>query len=128
MLAYFSGDPALIEILQDDDRDVFEETAKYFNEATEPKLNLTRDQAKTLFYTVTYGVSAPTLATRLGIDEPLADALIAEFKFHLFHEVGEFIYSLRETLVRMGRKGRLQQTPWGRRRMFDRRLMPLPCP
>jgi DNA polymerase I-like protein with 3'-5' exonuclease and polymerase domains len=126
LLAYLSGDKRLIEILGDETKDLFEETANYFNEVdSEPKLNLTRAQAKTLFYAVTYGVSAVNLGGILGVDEGIARSMISEFKFSLFHEVGEYVHELRDYLVKMGKKGRRLNTPWGRTRMFDRRLISL---
>jgi DNA polymerase I-like protein with 3'-5' exonuclease and polymerase domains len=128
LLAYLSGDKPLIEILRDETKDVFVETANHFKKVYEKPLNLTREQAKTLFYAVTYGVSAANLGGMLGVDEGTARSMITEFKFYLFHEVGEFVYWLRDYLVKMGKKGRCLKTPWGRRRMFDRRLIPLHSP
>jgi DNA polymerase I-like protein with 3'-5' exonuclease and polymerase domains len=128
LLAYLSGDKRLIAILQDETKDVFVETANYFDEVYEKPLNLSRAQAKTLFYAVTYGVSAANLGVMLGVDEGTAKSLISEFKFSLFHDVGEYVHQLRDYLVKMGKRGRCLYTPWGRRRMFDRRLIPLHSP
>jgi DNA polymerase I-like protein with 3'-5' exonuclease and polymerase domains len=126
ILAYFSRDPRLTAIFQDDSLDVFDETARNLNEEfRDSGLRLTRDSAKTLFYAVTYGAAAGKVAQTLGIDEDLASLIIHTFKDELYGRVGEFIYGLREHLIKLGRKGRYLETPWGRRRMFERRLMSL---
>ena len=125
-LAFFTGDPRLAAILADANRDLFDEIAQDFGARQhEHGMAIDRGQAKTLFYSVIYGVSARRLAHTLGIDEDLAQSLIHHLKSGLFPKVGEYIESLRERLIKRGRKDRYLETPWGRRRRFDRRMLSL---
>jgi DNA polymerase I len=126
LLAYYSRDEKLQEIFSDESRDVFEETAVHFNRLfTEYDVKLSRDDAKTLFYSITYGASGETLGSALGIDPEIANTVVYIFKENLYPRVGRLIEVVREYLVEFGRKGRYVGTPWGRRRMFDRRLISL---
>jgi DNA polymerase-1 len=126
LLAYYSRDEKLQEIFSDESKDVFEETAAHFNRLfTEYDVKLSRDDAKTLFYSITYGASGEKVESALGIDPEIANTIVYIFKENLYPGVGRMIERVREHLVEFGRKGRYVETPWGRRRMFDRRLISL---
>jgi len=126
LLAYFSQDQELCDILANENLDIFEQTASELNRKNEfTEITFDRTKAKLLFYSVTYGASASKLAGALKIEEDLADWIINAFKNWLYPGVGRLIDRVRELLVEQGRKGRYVETPWGRRRMFDRRLISL---
>lgn len=126
LLAYYSRDERLEKIFSDESKDVFQETAAHFNGSFGGyNVKLSRDDAKTLFYSITYGASGDRLASALGIDPEIANTIVYIFKKNLYPGVGRLIEQVREYLVEFGRKGRYVETPWGRRRMFDRRLMSL---
>jgi DNA polymerase I len=126
LLAYFTRDERLQEIFVDESRDVFEETVVHFNSLfAEYDVRLSRDDAKTLFYSITYGASGEKVASALDIDPEIANTIVYIFKENLYPGVGRLVERVREYLVEFGRKGRYVETPWGRRRMFDRRLISL---
>jgi DNA polymerase-1 len=126
LLAYYSRDEKLQEIFTDESKDVFEETAVHFNRLfTEYDVKLSRDDAKTLFYSITYGATGEKVASALGIDPEIANTIVYIFKENLYPGVARLIEGVREYLLEFGRKGRYVETPWGRRRMFDRRLISL---
>ncbi len=129
ILAYFCKDKRLCAILEDEGKDVFEETSRAINSRV-PRLErrLTRQEVKTVFYSISYGASGESIGATSGIEPESAENLAYLFKHEIYPQIGDFIHRLREHLLSLGRRDRYLETPWGRRRMFDRRLMSLHDP
>jgi DNA polymerase-1 len=126
ILAYFCRDERLCAILEDDSKDVFEETARALSVRVSGLGRvLTRQEGKLLFYSITYGASGESIGAALSIEAEAAEHLAYLFRHEIYPQIGDFIHRLREHLLSLGRRGRYLETPWGRRRMFDRRLISL---
>lgn len=69
--AHYTGDENMIRILSSEDADIHTETAE--------ELSISRQDGKTLNFSVIYGIGAATLSERLGISEERARAYLDKY-------------------------------------------------
>lgn len=81
LMAHFSGDTSLIELLSNPQNDVFTMIAARWTGRVEDSVSsLERDQTKRLVYGILYGMGANTLAEQLNCSSDAAKEKIKSFK------------------------------------------------
>jgi len=113
VLAHFSGDPNLVQAFQED-LDVHQFTATLlYNTTLESVTREMRNVAKTINFSIVYGVSAFGLAQSLGIPVSEAQAFIDSY-FTRYSKVKEYLDAQKEEARRHG----FLKTILGRRSYF----------
>lgn len=94
--AHFSKEPKLLDVFNDGERDIFNEMAS--------DLGLTRNQCKTLTYSINYGAGAQRIMDVFGYNKPKALATIDSFyqNYPLLRRANEHIKMMAE------RQGKVQ--------------------
>jgi len=104
-----------------EDSDFHRMTARWLSRFLDA--TVTRDDSKTVFYAISYGMSAPSLGKALQIGERQAEAVIDAF-YGMYPGVWDWRQRVIADLTAQGKRtgivGRFLRTPLGRRRMFDR--------
>jgi len=101
VLAHFSGDPNLVQAFQED-LDVHQFTATLlYNTIPESVTREMRNVAKTINFSIVYGVSAFGLAQSLGISVSEAQAFIDSY-FTRYSKVKEYLEAQKEEARRHG--------------------------
>jgi len=115
VLAHFSGDPLMKEVYQNDE-DIHSQTALYiFDEENLDKITPTmRNSAKTINFSVIYGISAYSLSVDLGITRKEAQKYIDEY-FEKYTGVKAY---LDNAIAQAKEKGYVK-TLFGRRRYLN---------
>jgi len=102
VLAHYTGNQALIEAFTDPTRDIHKTTASIiFNKPEDQITKQERDIAKTAFYAILYGASAPRIARTLNIRIDEAASILAKIRNNL-PEIEEL---RKEVIERVRRDG-----------------------
>lgn len=120
LLAHFSKDPNLLEILNrdlesDESFDVFKTVAsKIYRKPAGQITNENRQHAKQICYGIIYGMGNRSLANQLGVDIEMAESFRQDF-FNAFPEIQLFTDRLVEQVAKDG----FVESLLGRRRTID---------
>lgn len=105
VLAHYTGNPALIEAFTDPSRDIHKTTASLiFNKPEDQITSQERDIAKTAFYAILYGASAPRIARTLNISVNEAGSILAKIR----NNIPEIEHLRKEVLERVRRDGYIE--------------------